>query len=518
MNTRVKKIILLSLAVALLFGSGQVQKSLNADRKSLNLTRALPLKNAPPLLAFTTVALGGFRGLISNFLWIRANDLQQEDKFFEMVQLADWITDLEPHFEQVWAFQAWNMAWNISVKFDDFSDRWRWVKRGMELLRDSGLSYNPNSILLYQQLSWIFQSKMGQSMDDANQYYKQQWAEEMTPFFGPNGSNIDALVHPQTPAEVTNALRLREKYKMDPVFVKKVNEEWGPLDWRLPEASAIYWAALGLEQAKENPGKVVKPSDLITLRRSIYQDMQQAFQHGRLIINPFDHSFDLYPNLDLVGKVNDSYETMYAEEPDPALKNNIDSAHRNFLLDAISFLYEDNRIAEAAKWYRYLSRKYPDKPLFTVLPDSLPSRMTLDEYAVAAIQADVSDSSQERIMAMIQGLLGRAYYELAIGQDDRYAGFKLLASKIYTQYESKVASYQGQQRVGLPPLADINQKVLNQLLDPKQGNVPFAARAVIRTQLRLPPETVSTNAPSAGITSTNTPEAVGTNPPAASAK
>ena len=34
-------------------------------------------------------------------------------------------------------------------------------------------------------------------------------------------------------------------------------------------------------------------------------------------------------------------------------------------------------------------------------------------------------------MAMIQGLLGRAYYELAIGQDDRYAGFKLLASKIY---------------------------------------------------------------------------------------
>ena len=91
------------------------------------------------------MALGGFRGLISNFLWIRANDLQQEDKFFEMVQLADWITDLEPHFEQVWAFQAWNMAWNISVKFKDFSDRWRWVERGIELLRDDGLATTPTA-------------------------------------------------------------------------------------------------------------------------------------------------------------------------------------------------------------------------------------------------------------------------------------------------------------------------------------------------------------------------------------
>ena len=31
---------------------------------------------------------------------------------------------------------------------------------------------------------------MGQNMDDANFYYKQQWAEEMTPLFGPNGTNL----------------------------------------------------------------------------------------------------------------------------------------------------------------------------------------------------------------------------------------------------------------------------------------------------------------------------------------
>ncbi len=158
-----------------------MQQSLNRDRDRLGLTRVEPLENAPPVLAFTTVALGGFRGLISNALWMRATDLQDEDKFFEMAQLADWITKLEPHFVQVWLVQAWNMAYNISVKFKEsspgeFPDRWRWVKAGIELLRDQGLRYNPNETLIYRELAWFFQHKIGQNLDDASMYYKQQWA------------------------------------------------------------------------------------------------------------------------------------------------------------------------------------------------------------------------------------------------------------------------------------------------------------------------------------------------------
>jgi hypothetical protein len=509
MNRRLKKILLLVLAAALLAGSGHMQKRLNRDRQQLDLTRMTPLKSAPPLLAFTTVALGGFRGLISNILWIRANDLQQAGKYFEMVQLASWITDLEPHFPQVWAFQAWNMAWNISVNFKDFTDRWHWVERGMELLRDDGLRYNPYEPLLYQQLSWIFQSKMGQNMDDANLYYKEQWADEMMPFFGPHGTNFDELIDPQTAEAKARAGLFREKYKMDPVFAKQVDEAWGPLDWRLPEASAIYWAALGLKMAKEHPSKV-KQSDLMQLRRSIYQSMLQALYHGRLVINPFDKSYDYYPDLDLVPKVNDAYDTMYAEEPDAGLKDNIKHAQANFLRDAVYFLYEDNRIAEAAKWFAYLGRHFPNKPLLDGDPKSLPSQLTLDQYAVACVQADVKDIDQNRTTTAVEGLLARAYYELAMGDDNRYAGFKLLANKIYDRYQTQVASFQGQARVGLPPLADINRTVLNQLLDPKQG-LPYAARAVLRTQLRLPSETVSTNAPPAAVVSTNAPETVPTN-------
>ena len=241
-----------------------MQKSLNRDRDRLGLTMRRPLENAPPLLAFTTVALGGFRGLISNLLWIRANDLQQDDKFFEAAQLADWITDLEPHFSQVWVFQAWNMAYNISVKFKDFPDRWRWVERGIALLRDDGLRYNPDDVADLSRTGLVFPAQDGAEPRRRQHVLQGAMGRGNDAVLWPaTARTLTDLIHPQTAEDRTNALVLSEKYKMDPVFAQKVDEEYGPFDWRLPEAHAIYWGAQGLQKAKENPDKV-KPDDLIS--------------------------------------------------------------------------------------------------------------------------------------------------------------------------------------------------------------------------------------------------------------
>jgi hypothetical protein len=330
----------------------------------------------------------------------------------------------------------------------------------------------------------------------------------MMPFFGPNGTNFSELLQPQTAEARTNVMILREKYKMDPAFAKKVDDEWGPLDWRLPEAQAIYWYAKGLQEAKQNPSKV-KSDDLITLRRGIYQSLLQAFHFGRLVMNPFTQSYELYENLDLIPKVNDAYEQMMKE--DEKDRSNIATAHKNFLKDAVYFLYENNRLADAAKWYRYLAKNYPDKPLLPGNPNSLPSEMTLDEYAIAVVQEDIGETSQERVTSALEGLLANSYEQLAIGQDDRAAGFKLLAQKVYQNYEKRInQGISNEKRIGLAPFNDINRTVLNQLLDPQRG-LPFAARAVLRTQLRLPAETnaspqaVSANPIVPSISNTNAP-------------
>ena len=331
----------------------------------------------------------------------------------------------------------------------------------------------------------------------------------MAPFFGANGTNFEILIHPQTAGDRTNALALREKYKIDPVFAQKVNEAYGPLDWRLPEAHAIYWYALGLDKATNNPGAKVKPTDfdLMQLRRGIFQSEQSAFRHGNIIANPFTHGVELTPDLDLIPKVNDSYLQMYDEEKDEGQRTDILRAHRNFLRDAVYFLYENNRVADAAKWFKYLGEKYPDQPIVDTKPDSLPKNVTLDEYAVAVAQIDVDETSQERVTSLVQGLVARAYVNLAIGQDDRAAGFQLLAEKIYASYQARMGK--DQPRAKLPTMNDLKHAVLNRLLDPQMDLIPFAERAVIRTQLGMPaetkaaPPTVSTNAAPSAANSTN---------------
>jgi hypothetical protein len=496
-SVKLKKTLLLLLAAVLLVGVSQVQNALNRDRDKLGLTRTQPLENAPPVLAFTTVALGGFRGLISNALWIRANDLQDDDKFFEAAQLADWITKLEPHFVQVWIVQAWNMAYNISVKFKDYSDRWRWVNRGIELLRDEGLRYNPNEILLYRELAWFFQHKMGANLDDANMYYKQQWANQMARVFATNAPNLDELINPQTADQRARLALLTNEYKMDPKFMKEVDQRYGPLEWRLPESHAIYWAAKGLEAAKEHPDKV-KQDDKITLERVIYQCMQLSFQRGRMIANPYVRTFTFGPNIDIIPKVSAAYEKSANE--DKNYHDHILNAHRNFLRDAVYFLYVNNRIQDAAYWFKYLGEHYPDKTILDGDPNSFPRNVTLDDYCVGRVEEDVKDTnSRDRIKAIIEGMLATSYERLAIGQDQEAAGYALLAEKVRTTYESKTASRTDALRI--EPMTELKREVLDRLLDPVNEEFPFAMRAALRTKLGMGPEPA-----------TQTPVAPGTAP------
>jgi len=176
-------IVCAALAGGLLVTAGSQLNSINAKRKEMKLVRNEPLENAPPSLAFATVAMGAFRGLVVDILWIRADALKEQGQFFDAKQLAEWITMLQPRFASVWEFHAWNMAYNISVAIpaSQPDQRWRWVKNGYELLRDKGIPLNPKSLELYRELGRIFQHKMGGITDDAHKYYKIQFAREIGP-------------------------------------------------------------------------------------------------------------------------------------------------------------------------------------------------------------------------------------------------------------------------------------------------------------------------------------------------
>jgi hypothetical protein len=222
--------------------------------------------------------------------------------------------------------------------------------------------------------------------------------------------------------------------------------------------------------------------------------MQLSFQRGRLIANPFIKVFDFGPNLDIIPKVSAAYEQ--AAEEDTPNHDHILTAHRNFVKDAVYFLYEHNRLKEAAQWFKYLGEKYPNKPLLDNKPDSLPRNLTLDDYAVSRIAEDVSELGIDRARAAIEGLITTSYMNLVVDQDDRAAGFYLLARKVHESFMTRIPK-ERIEVLGLPPFEEMAKKVRDRLLDPA-NKLEFEARAVLRTKLRLPPEppsTHGTNAP-----------------------
>ncbi len=472
LRSKIFKPVMAVLIVIFLVGVSFVQRSLNGARADMGLTRLEPLENAPPILAFTTVALGGFRGLIANLLWIRAGQLQDDGKYFEMVQLADWITKLQPHFVTVWVHQAWNLSYNISVKFPDHADRWQWVQRGIELLRDQGIPWNPQETMMYRELAWHFQHKMGANMDDAHMLYKNEWAKEMDALFDGSVPDFETFNNPQTPEDKEKARALLEDYKMEIRYIQAVEEEYGPLEWRLPETHSIYWAYVGLE-------KSIRKKEYINLRRVIFQAMQLAFHRGRLVEFPvakqretdgYVMAYEFGPNVKITERVNTVYEEMMDEEE--AQRDHISTGHKNFLRTAIYFLYTHNSLDEAKRWYDYVRELYPG---------SIPDEVSLEEYAFLRLEEEFGSTSQDRLKAMLLGILGQSFYYLAIDDDERAMGMDLLSRKMWDRFHNEIGDGQDV-RVGIPPIRELKREVLLRMLDPNDGLTPILADQ-LRTRL-----------------------------------
>lgn len=478
-ESRLYKPLLLLLALLMLGTASITQHALNEERTAMGLTRTEPLENAPPVLAFTTVALGGFRGLIANALWLRANEMQQDGKYFEMVQLSDWITKLQPNFAMVWRHQAWNMAYNISIKFPDQQERWMWVLRGVELLRDEGIRFNPHEVTLYQELGWFFQNKIGGNMDDGHMYYKLTWAYEMDQVIGHAPYNFENLIKPQTPEDEAARQKLMDVYKMDPAMMQRVDNIYGPLDWRMPETQAIYWAFVGMQKAPHGV-------DLMPLRRLIYQSMQLAFHRGRLVLNVADGRAEFAPNVDIVDKVNASYYQMIKEEPNV---ENLKQGHQNFLKSAVSTLYLYNREAEAAKYWSELKRVYPE----TVVDWN-----SYEEYSIWRTTELLANEGKDKFLAVIEGLIVRSYSLLAVGEYDRAAGYDRMAKKAWQIHQAKVdvdTKENIKARIELEPFPNIKQRVLNDILNPEKKLMSTELALQLRTELGLPMPVVAGQKP-----------------------
>jgi hypothetical protein len=172
------------------------------------------VEGAPPIVALGTV-MGAFRGLIVDYLWIKVNMMKEKGLFFEVMSDADLITKLQPRFGEVWGFHGHNMAYNISVLTNTPEERWEWVKEGIDLVRNRGLRYNPNDVVLHKELAFWFSHKIDGVADDAHLYYKRELAREWQYLLGvPPANHKDRIEWMRVIAEAPETEQ--ELYSQDP--------------------------------------------------------------------------------------------------------------------------------------------------------------------------------------------------------------------------------------------------------------------------------------------------------------
>lgn len=426
------------------------------------------LDDADPWVRFVQVGLGAFRGILVDILWTRATRLQEEGKYFELVQLSQWITKLEPRIPEVWAFHGWNMAYNISVLFNTPEERWRWVSNGIELIRNEGLRHNPDSAQLQWELGWFYQHKIGMDLDEMHFYYKKFLAEEMSllvpgfmnyemfaevprsreevlelPGIGELLENlkqvgiedgldeknltIDQFSRPEVLRVMSSDLgqrvyqylvvkRLKSEYMLDLSIMQEVDERYGPFDWRLPQAHSVYWASRGLRTAQGVQN--------VKLQRMIFQSMAAAFRAGSLEIIDPEQPPRFSPNLLMLEKTLAAYDRALEAHEGASVEN----GHRYFIRDAVLIAAQYAQTRVSRQMFDLLKNTYPG-----MVKDRSYETYVMDEI----VGEDIDQLSSADAVARIEGFLYQSYVYIGAGSRGRAKGFAVLARKFYDRYKLK---------------------------------------------------------------------------------
>ncbi|WP_165064567.1 hypothetical protein [Paludisphaera rhizosphaerae] len=159
-NNQTKKMIYGLIIVALLGTLVPATKQLNQIKVEKDLGEAAIGQIDSGSFMMKLFLLGGFRGIVANYLWIQAEDYKKNHDWDRLKATVDLITKLQPHFLSIWTFQGWNLAYNVSVEWDAPEDKYEWIKQGIKFVQE-GVRNNQRSPDLIWDTAWFYYHKLG---------------------------------------------------------------------------------------------------------------------------------------------------------------------------------------------------------------------------------------------------------------------------------------------------------------------------------------------------------------------
>ena len=485
--------------------ASQLLITLKRDREALGLNPFTDTRHVSPGIEFATKSLGCFRAMAIITLWMRATDLQDQGKFFELNDLFRMISQLEPRFPMIWAYWAWNVSYNCSVKFpaSQPEERWRWVKLGIEILRDRGIEVNPRAPALYRELAWIYSHKIGQDSDEAHYYYKAMLAVDMQDALGKppyldrlkaiaaapkketelladpavralvdalRAANADPFLRPldvanrspnlppaaiglmdapdHSPARgalaeaaarleaYLRAVHLREDLRLEPDRMVKLMD-FGPIDWRLPEAHALYWSARSVELFGGDAFAAANAD------RVMFHSLVSLYRRGRLRFEPpagdQPATWIAAPNFAFLDRIVKLHEEIAERNKNTDWAEPTREGYYNFLRDAVLnlFVHNDQKTANV-----YL------KKLITAGGEP---QMTLEQFVFRRFHDVLQGITFEQASSLISGFCYRSLFWSSVGDLDQGKGQERLARLLYKKYADEHTS----KLFKLPPLREL---------------------------------------------------------------
>jgi hypothetical protein len=165
-----RKIIYVVLLAILLFPISQLgsPSTLEDDggklaqlRKEYELGQS-DLGEIDPASETIRMATLGLRGIAVSMLWSKANEYKKKEDWTNFRATLEQLAKLQPYFISFWKYQAWNLTYNVSVELDDIRDRFAYVLRGINFLKE-GTKYNRDNPHLLAELGWFIGNKIGRA-------------------------------------------------------------------------------------------------------------------------------------------------------------------------------------------------------------------------------------------------------------------------------------------------------------------------------------------------------------------
>jgi hypothetical protein len=155
-------------------------------RKEYGLAQA-NLGNVDPASETIKLVTLGARNIAVNVLWHESNKAKMKEDWTKLAAALEVLTKLQANYITFWKFQAWNVTYNVSVEFDDFRDRYYYVRRGIDFLKE-GERHNVDHPQLLWDLGWFIGQKIGRA--DEHRQYRRLFREDEYDY-RPPGSALD---------------------------------------------------------------------------------------------------------------------------------------------------------------------------------------------------------------------------------------------------------------------------------------------------------------------------------------